>query len=440
MKIRLLALAISMMAVVGAPAESPPNQKPDRKSIARDFIVQLKDEKFDDAEKQFDETMRKALPASQLQAIWRAILQANGGFKRLDESRISHVANWDVVETPCVFEKSASVIRISLDKQQQIAGLFFLPSTNRDSSDKDSSEVKLETANGTLYATLDLPVSKGPWPVVLILAGSGPTDRDGNQPTMKNDSLRMVGKALAAYGVAALRCDKRGVAKSTVAGPAEDKLRFENYVDDAASWVKQLRSDHRFNAVVIAGHSEGSLVGILAAKKEPIDAFVSIAGAGRDVASLLREQLKGQMPDDLYQQSSHIIDELAAGRKVEDPPATLMMLFRPSVQPYLMSWMKYDPAKEIAGLKIPILVVQGTTDVQISLEDQKLLANGNKNARLATIDKMNHVLKSAAEKSLLSQVASYSDPSLPLAPHLMDEIFRFLDGNVRRKSASTDSR
>jgi hypothetical protein len=155
---------------------------------------------------------------------------------------------------------------------------------------------------------------------------------------------------------------------------------------------------------------------------------------------VLREQLKDKLPDELYQQSSHIIDELAAGRKVADPPATLMILFRPSVQPYLMSWMKYNPAKEIAGLKIPILLVQGTTDIQVSLEDQKLLADGNKSAQLATIDKMNHVLKLAPEKSLASQIGMYSDPTLPLAPHLMDEILRFLDANVRRKPASTDSR
>jgi hypothetical protein len=102
--------------------------------------------------------------------------------------------------------------------------------------------------------------------------------------------------------------------------------------------------------------------------------------------------------------------------------------------------MKYDPAKEIAALKIPILLVQGTTDIQVSLEDQKLLAAGNKNAHLATINKMNHVLKLAPEKSLPSQAAIYSDPSLPLAPHLMDEICQFLDANVRHKAVSTDSR
>jgi len=102
--------------------------------------------------------------------------------------------------------------------------------------------------------------------------------------------------------------------------------------------------------------------------------------------------------------------------------------------------MKYDPAKEIVALKIPILLVQGTTDIQVSLEDQKLLAASNKNAHLATIEKMSHVLKFAPEKTLLSQTAMYSDPSLPLAPHLMDEIFQFLDANVVRKPASTDSR
>src|SRR6185369_2540535 len=139
------------------------------------------------------------------------------------------------------------------------------------------------------------------------------------------------------HGVAALRYDKRGIASSAAAGPKEDDLRFENYVDDAAAWVKQLRGDPRFNKVFILGHSEGSLVGVLGAKREKIDGLVSVAGSGRDLASLLRDQLKRNLPPMLFEQSSHIIDELSAGRKVGDVSAELMVLFRPSVQPFLIS-------------------------------------------------------------------------------------------------------
>jgi pimeloyl-ACP methyl ester carboxylesterase len=313
-------------------------------------------------------------------------------------------------------------------------------SSQKSPSAEEGPGVQLETGTGTLFGTLDLPAGKSPWPVALIIAGSGPTDRDGNQQLMKNGSLRLLGKALAAHGVAALRYDKRGVAKSIAAGPIEEKLRFESYVDDAGGWVKQLRGDHRFNSVVIVGHSEGSLIGMLVAKRERIDALISIAGAGRDLATLLRDQLKRNLPAELYQQSSHIIDELIAGRTVNDAPPELYSLFRPSVQPYLMTWLKYDPAKEIADLKIPILLVQGTTDVQVSIDDAKLLSAYNKNAHLATIESMNHVLKYAPVMSLPAQAITYSDPSLPLAPHLIDEIWSFLNANLINKRTSANSR
>jgi alpha-beta hydrolase superfamily lysophospholipase len=276
---------------------------------------------------------------------------------------------------------------------------------------------------------LDLPTTKGPWPVVLVIAGSGPTDRDGNQPQMKNDSLRLVGKALAAHGIAALRYDKRGIGQSAAAGAVEENLRLESYVDDAAAWVRQLRADNRFNKVFILGHSEGSLIGILAAKQVPVDGLVSVSGSGRELATLLRDQLKRNLPANLFEQSSHMIDELVAGRRVKDVPPELVMLFRPSVQPYLMSWLKYDPAKEIAGLKIPILVVQGTTDLQTSAEDAKLLATNNQNARLVTIENMNHVLKNASSTTLIGQAKAYSDPSVPLEPRVVDEVVGFVGKN-----------
>ncbi len=246
---------------------------------------------------------------------------------------------------------------------------------------------------------------------------------------MKNDSLKLLGKALVAQGVATLRYDKRGIGKSAAAGAEEEKLRFENYVDDATAWIKQLRGDRRFSKIVIVGHSEGSLIGILNAKREPIDALVSIAGTGRELATLLRDQLQRNLPPELRDKSNRIIDELVAGRKVDDVPAELTTLFRPSVQPFLMTWLKYNPAKEIAELKIPILVVQGTTDLQVSLDDAKLLVSNNKNARLVAIENMNHVLKTAPTATLAGQAAAYSDPSLPLAPRLADEVASFLKQN-----------
>jgi uncharacterized protein len=421
------AIAVSALVVISLGGEPPKADSAANVQIAAQaFISLLQREKFAEAEKRFDATMQQALPAANLQSLWQDTVKANGAFQKCEPGTVNHVNKLDVVDTPCDFEKSTVVIRISFDKRQKIAGLFLIPAESRSASDKNASDIQCETSTGTLFGTLDLPAGKGPWPAVLVIAGSGPTDRDGNQPFMKNDSLRLVGKALAAHGVAALRYDKRGIGKSAAAGAVEVNLRLENYVEDAVSWLKQLRGDSRFNKVVILGHSEGSLAGMLAAKREPVDRLISVAGAGRDLATILRDQLKRNLPQNLFVESSHIIDELAAGRKVDNVPPVLNTLFRPIVQPFLMSSMKYNPGKEIADVTVPILVVQGSTDLQISMDDASLLAANNKNARLVAIENMNHVLKNAPSQSLAEQAAAYSDPSLPLAPKLMDEILSFV--------------
>src|SRR5947208_1905366 len=188
-------------------------------------------------------------------------------------------------------------------------------------------------ADKTLHSTLLLPkdTSKA-MPVVLLLSGSGPTDRNGNSPILpgKNNSLLMLAEGLASNGIASLRYDKRGVGESTGAMVAEADLRFETYVDDAVSWCEQLRNDKRFSAVVIAGHSEGSLIGMLAAKRCNADGFISISGAGRSAGDILRTQLAGKLPPDLAAQSEAIIKNLEAGRMTENPPPQLDAIYRPS--------------------------------------------------------------------------------------------------------------
>jgi alpha-beta hydrolase superfamily lysophospholipase len=284
--------------------------------------------------------------------------------------------------------------------------------------------VQVRTATGTLHGTLDLPAARAPWPVVLIIAGSGPTDRDGNQPQLRNDGLKLLGQALAAKGIAALRYDKRGIGASAAAGPAEPDLRFETYVGDAAECVDWLRRDKRFARVAIIGHSEGSLIGMLAARRVKVEDFVSIAGASRVAPAVIRDQLAGHLPPDLQKRSDEILDALVAGRLVPDVRQELLALYRPSVQPYLISWFKYDPAREIGALDMPVLIVQGTTDLQISTDDARALAAARPGATLRLIESMNHVLKRAT--TLAEQQAAYTDPSLPLMAEVVDAIVAFL--------------
>ncbi len=295
--------------------------------------------------------------------------------------------------------------------------------------------MELKTRTGTLSGTLDLPAGKGPFPVTLLIAGSGPTDRNGNQPPfLVNDSLKKLGEALAQRGIAVLRYDRRGVGASRLAQPGERDLRFDMLVEDAADWVKLLRADKRFTRVGVMGHSEGALVGLLATRRAQADAYVSLAGAGRRIPDILRQQLKKLRPD-LRDKSDKILDELAAGRTVADPPRELASLFRPSVQPYLISWFRYDPAREIAAVNVPVLIVQGTTDLQIAVEDARALAAAKKDARLVLVDGMNHVLRLARTQE--EQNKSYFSTSQPLAPRLADEVAHFLHKSLAGRGGAT---
>jgi uncharacterized protein len=288
--------------------------------------------------------------------------------------------------------------------------------------------VSLDTGAGALYGTLELPASKPPFPVALIIAGSGPTDRDGNSRLLpgKNNSLKMLAEGLAGQGIASLRYDKRGIGESKTIGLKEEDLRFETYVDDAVRWGQYLRKDNRLRAPVIIGHSEGSLIGMLAARKLPADGYISIAGAGRPGGQIILLQLRSQsIPPDLMKQVEDIVSALEQGRTVDSIPQGLGALFRPSVQPYLISWFRYDPAKEIAKLTMPVLILQGTSDIQASVSEANLLAGANSKTKLLVIEGMNHMLKEVPEERD-KQVASYSDPSLPLVPTLLNEISRFM--------------
>jgi uncharacterized protein len=279
-----------------------------------------------------------------------------------------------------------------------------------------------------LHSSLLLPKEmEKPVPVVLLISGSGPTDRNGNSPMLpgKNNSLQMLAEGLAANGIASLRYDKRGVGESAKAMVSEADLRFETYVDDAVAWCGQLRNDKRFSAVIIAGHSEGSLIGMLAAKRCGAAGFISIAGAGHPAADILRTQLAGKLPPELATQSDAILKSLEAGKTTENPPVALAALYRASVQPYLISWFRYDPAKSVAALTVPVLIVQGTTDVQVTVDDAKHLASASPKAKLLLVEGMNHVLKTVSPDQQ-KQLASYSDPNLPLAPEFLPGVVDFV--------------
>jgi hypothetical protein len=284
--------------------------------------------------------------------------------------------------------------------------------------------VVLHTNTGDIFGTLALPKNFKIGEIALIIAGSGPTDRNGNNPVMKNESLRMLAYQLAANNIASLRYDKRGIGESKAAMKGEADLRFEDYINDAKEWINLLKKDNRFSKVIVIGHSEGSLIGMVAAY-QLADGFVSIAGAGRSADKILKEQLANQ-PQKIKDISFPIIDSLVQGKTVSNVDPMLYSLFRPDVHPYMISWFRYDPQTQIKKLTIPVLVVQGTGDIQVSTQDAQLLANANDHAKLVLIEDMNHIFK-IVQGDRNANVATYHNPSLPISDKLVDSVVRFVE-------------
>ncbi|MBT1119577.1 alpha/beta hydrolase [Stutzerimonas nitrititolerans] len=286
----------------------------------------------------------------------------------------------------------------------------------------------LEVPDGRLHGSLLLPKSDRPLPVALLIAGSGPTDRNGNNPMGHNDSLKRLAQGLAKQGIASLRYDKRGVGKSLALAPDERDLSVEAYVADAAAWIEELQGDPRFSSVILIGHSEGALIASLASARQPVAALITLAGSGRPIDDVLREQLQGRLPPALLASSHYLIDELRAGRTHQPVPEALEVLFRPSVQPYLISLFRQDPAQAFAQADAPALIIQGTHDMQVGIEDARALQRSRPDAELALISGMNHVLRIVPAQPQ-QQLASYNEPDRPIAQALTERIMKFLDSH-----------
>ncbi|MEK5487222.1 MULTISPECIES: alpha/beta hydrolase [Lysinibacillus] len=309
---------------------------------------------------------------------------------------------------------------------QQNGGNFPLILTAYKEQPVTYEKLKIPVQQGDLTVALQ-KASTSPSPVALIIAGSGPTDKDGNSALAgKNNSLKMLAEGLAQEGITTVRYDKRGLGDNQALLTKEEDGTFDQYVDDAVQILQTLMADKAYTSVHVIGHSEGSLIGLLAAQKTGVASFVSIAGAGRPLDVVLLEQLKGQLAPKLYNESTDILTALKQGKQVTTASPELQALFRPSVQPFLISLLKYHPADELEKVKSRVLIVQGTTDLQVKEVDAEALKKGKPEAKLLYMEGMNHVLKKApADRA--GNLATYSDPSLPLHEKLLPAIQQFIN-------------
>ncbi|MEK4427434.1 alpha/beta hydrolase [Solibacillus sp. FSL K6-1523] len=286
--------------------------------------------------------------------------------------------------------------------------------------------VHVPVSGGTLKVALQMP-EKPTGELVIIQAGSGPTNKDGNSiGGGKNNSLKMIAEGLAEKGIATIRFDKRGIGENTALIKKEEDLTIDQYVGDVNDIIAFFEKDERFQEIHLIGHSEGALIMTLAAQNNNVTSLISLAGTGRRANVILEEQLAKQLPSNLMEQSHQILDRLLKGEQVKTVPTELQSLFRPSVQPYFISWLKYDPKEEMSKVQVPVLIVQGHNDIQVTVEDAELLKAGNPKAKVVYFEEMNHVLKNTSS-NYEQNIASYSNPELPLAKGLLEEIIKIIE-------------
>jgi pimeloyl-ACP methyl ester carboxylesterase len=288
------------------------------------------------------------------------------------------------------------------------------------------TQVSISVDDIVHYGTLLQPDDGPSIAAAVIIAGSGPTDRNGNSSMLpgKNNSLKMLADALLSQQVTTLRFDKRMVGQSTNSALKEADLRFDDYVNDTHALASFL-GDATKLPVILIGHSEGGHIAMVAASQKPYAGLVVIAGPGQHPADLLQQQLSMQLPAGLLEQSKSILSALRNGETIADTPPMLAALFRQSVQPYLISWFAHDPVKTLKNVKAPTLLIYGATDIQVPVSDGKLLSTAHDNINLTIVDTMNHVLKEVG-KDQAAQVASYSDPNLALHKALAPAITAFI--------------
>ncbi len=276
--------------------------------------------------------------------------------------------------------------------------------------------------------TLLLPKSKKAQVLTIIIPDSGPIDRNGNQEMMTNNSLRFLAEGLFKKDIATFRYDKRIVKQLKTGSLNESKIRFDDFIDDAVAILNHFKKDNRFSEIYILGHGEGSLVGIMAAQKGA-DGFISIAGAGQEIDDVIVAQLIKQAPG-LADNARDSFDDLRVNGMSYNYSPGLASIFRKEIQPFILSWMQFDPKKEIAKLDIPVLIINGDNDIQVDISEAELLKKAKPNAQYKIIPKMNHVFKKVNGNDLENS-KTYNQYNLPVIPELIGSIADFI-GKTRQ--------
>jgi len=275
-----------------------------------------------------------------------------------------------------------------------------------------------------LGGTLTLPRgATGRIPVAVIIAGSGPTDRNGNSLMgIRPNSYAQLAWRLAERGIATLRYDKRGMpgTKGTV---DITRLTLEDFAADARAAAESLARDARFSRVVLLGHSEGSALALIAARAGmPVSGVISVSGLGRSLGVVMREQLSRQFDSATLVRYDTAMAQYLRGETPKDVPPMLAVLFVPINQHFMKSLATFDPPAAIRAVRQPVLIVQGGRDLQVTVADAERLHAAKPEAQLVIVPLANHVLKQTTDTTLSGQMPTYQNPTVPVMPDVATAI------------------
>src|ERR1700735_915505 len=275
---------------------------------------------------------------------------------------------------------------------------------------------------GAIDAILTTPPGVERPPVVLLIAGAGSIDHDGNGPQVKPATLKKLSEQLVARKIATLRYDKRGAGgwKPEFARPKD--CRFGDFVDDATALVNYLRGSRKFSTMVLAGHSEGGLVAILTARRVPVDRLVLLVTAARRQGDLVKAQLEKKLPPEKLEPIVKAVDAILAGQIVGPPPQGLAIA--PSMQPGISSAFAEDPIDPLKLIDEPTLIIGGGRDRQVARLDFIALSTASPLAKTLWLPQMNHVLNDVGDEN--DNMAAYNQPERALNTVLIDTVANFI--------------
>ncbi len=295
------------------------------------------------------------------------------------------------------------------------------------------SDFSFTREDARLAGTLTMPTAaRGRLPVALIVAGSGPTDRDGNNPPVLHTNMyAQLAWALARHGIVSVRYDKRGLGGSAM--PIDPfELTTDDFMEDVIAGARALADDGRFSRVFLIGHSEGAQLAIQAANRgAPTAGVIMISGLGRPLPVVMREQVARMLDEQTLAQFDTALARYLRGEEPGDVSPAIRPLFLPQNQRFLISMAEYDGPAELRRADVPVMIVHGGRDLQIADADAEALIAARPDAHALILPHANHTLKRTDETTPMGQLPTYRDPTLPLDPGLVVGIVEWVRERLR---------